>query len=45
MQRRVTKYGVRLKPKARRRLEALVRRRSPAHWKVIRARIILLLTA
>lgn len=42
MQKRVTKYRVRLKPKARRRLEALVRRRSPSHWKVIRARIVLL---
>lgn len=31
-----------LKAKARRRLEALVRRRSPAHWKVTRARIVLL---
>lgn len=42
MQRRVTKYRVRLKAKPRRRLEALVRRRSPAHWKVTRARIVLL---
>jgi transposase len=42
MQRRVTKYRVRLKPKGRRRLEAVVRRRSPAHWMVIRARIVLL---
>jgi transposase len=42
MQRRVTKYRVRLKAKPRRRLEALVRRRSPAHWKVMRARIVLL---
>jgi transposase len=42
MRRRVTKYRVHLKPKGRRRLEALVRRRSPSHWKVIRARIVLL---
>ena len=42
MQRRVTKYRVRLKAKPRCRLEALVRRRSPAHWKVTRARIVLL---
>jgi transposase len=42
MQRRVTRYRVRLKAKPRRRLEALVRRRSPAHWKVTRARIVLL---
>lgn len=42
MQRRVTKYQIRLNRKPRRRLEALVRRRSPAHWKVARARIVLL---
>lgn len=42
MHRRITKYRVRLKPKARRRLEALVRRRSPAHWMVCRAQIVLL---
>lgn len=39
---RVTKYRVRLNRKPRRRLEAVVRRRSPEHWKVQRARIILL---
>jgi transposase len=37
-----TKYRVRLSRKRRRRLEKLVRRRSPAHWKVLRARIVLL---
>jgi transposase len=42
MERRVTRYRVRLQAKPRRRLEALVRRRSPAHWKVVRARIVLL---
>ncbi len=42
MQKRVTKYRVRLQAKPRRRLEAIVRRRSPAHWKVMRARIGLL---
>jgi hypothetical protein len=42
MKRTVTKYRVRLKAKPRGRLEALVRRRSPAHWKVMRARIVLL---
>jgi len=42
MQKRVAKYQVRLNAKPRRRLEALVRRRSPAHWKVTRARIVLL---
>lgn len=39
---RVTKYQIQLNGKPRRRLEALVRRRSPAHWKVARARIVLL---
>jgi transposase len=42
MQGRLTKYRVRLNRKPRRRLEALVRRRSPSHWKVLRARIVLL---
>lgn len=39
---RVSKYRIRLNRKPRRRLEALVRRRSPEHWKVARARIVLL---
>jgi hypothetical protein len=38
----VSKYQVRLNPKRRKRLEAIVRRRSPSHWLVIRARVILL---
>jgi transposase len=38
----VSKYAVTLKGKARRRLECVVRRRSPSHWLVSRARIILL---
>ena len=42
MQGRVSRYRVRLNPKPRKRLEALVRRRSPQHWLVLRARIVLL---
>ncbi len=42
MRQRVTKYRIRLNRKPRRRLEALVRRRSPQHWMVARARIVLL---
>jgi len=42
MQQRVTKYQVRLNRKPRRRLEALVRRRTPQHWAVQRAKIVLL---
>lgn len=38
----ISKYVVRLKPKQRRRLEAVVRRRRPSHWLVARAKIILL---
>lgn len=38
----VSKYQVRLKKKQRKRLEAVVRRRTPEHWMVIRARVILL---
>jgi transposase len=39
---RITEHRVQLNRKPRRRLEALVRRRSPQHWKVQRARIVLL---
>ena len=42
MQGRVSKYRVRLNRKPRRRLEALVRRRTPEHRMVQRARIVLL---
>jgi len=42
MRKRVTKYQVKLNHKRRRRLEALVRRRSPQHWMVQRAKIVLL---
>lgn len=42
MVRRVTKYRVRLNRKPRKRLETLVRRRTPQHWMVSRARIVLL---
>lgn len=38
----ISKYQVRLKPKTRRRLEAVVRRRRPSHWMVVRAQVILL---
>src|SRR5262245_35859863 len=38
----VSKYQVRLNPKRRKRLEAIVRRRSQSHWLVVRARVILL---
>jgi len=41
MQIRVTKYRVRLNRKPRTRLEALVRRRTPQHWMVQRARVVL----
>ena len=41
MQRRVTKYRVRLNRKPRKRLETLVRRRTPHHWMVQRARTVL----
>ena len=42
MQGRVSKYRVRLNRKPRKRLEALVRRRTPEHRMVQRARIVLL---
>ena len=42
MQGRVSRYRAKLNPKPRKRLEALVRRRSPQHWLVQRARIVLL---
>jgi transposase len=42
MRRRLSQYQVRLKPKQRKRLEAVVRRRSPQHWLVERAKIVLL---
>jgi len=42
MQRRVTKYRVRLNPKPRKRLEAVIRRRTPQHWMVGRAQVVLL---
>jgi transposase len=38
----VSKYPVRLNVQRRRRLEAIVRRRSPSHWLVCRAKVILL---
>lgn len=38
----VSKYHVRLKSKQRRRLAAVVRRRSESHWLVVRARIVLM---
>lgn len=39
---RETQHRVRLNGKPRKRLEKLVRRRSPEHWMVLRARIVLL---
>lgn len=42
MRKRVTKYQVKLNHKRKRRLETLVRRRSPQHWMVQRAKIVLL---
>lgn len=38
----VSKYRVRLNRKQRKRLESVVRRRTPEHWLVIRAKVILL---
>lgn len=38
----VSKYRARLKPKQRRSLESIVRRRMPSHYLVFRARIVLL---
>ncbi len=42
MRGQVSQYTVRLKPKQRKRLEAVVRRRSPQHWLVERTKIVLL---
>lgn len=42
MQARVSKYGVRLNQKPRKRLQALVRRRTPEHRMVQRARVVVL---
>jgi len=42
MRGRVSRYRVKLNAKPRKRLEALVRRRSPQHWLVLRARIVLM---
>lgn len=42
MQGKVTKYRVRLNPKPRKRLETLVRRRTPQHGMVRRAEVVLL---
>lgn len=42
MRGKVSPYRVRLNTKARKRLEAVVRRRSPSHWLVLRAKIVLL---
>jgi hypothetical protein len=39
---KLSRYGVRLNAKQRRRLEAVIRRRSPQHWMVERAKIVLL---
>ena len=41
MRGRISRYGVRLNRKPRKRLEALVRRRSEQHSMVIRAKIVL----
>ena len=42
MKGRLTQYRARLKPKQRKRLASVVRRRSPQHWLVQRARIVLM---
>jgi transposase len=42
MRGRISRYRVRLNTKQRRRLEAVVRRRTPQHWLVERAKIVLL---
>ena len=42
MRGKVSRYRVRLNAKQRRRLEAVVRRRSPQHWLVQRAKMVLL---
>jgi hypothetical protein len=41
MRGQVSQYRVRLNPKQRKHLEAVARRRSPQHWPVERARIVL----
>lgn len=38
----VSKYAITLKKKQRKRLEKIVRRRSPSHWLVLRAKVVLL---
>lgn len=38
----VSKYKIVLKRKHKKRLECIVRRRTPSHWRVIRAKVILL---
>lgn len=38
----VSKYAITLKKKQRKRLEKIVRRRTPSHWLVLRAKVILL---
>ena len=38
---RISKYGISLKKKQRRRLRRIVRRRRPSHWLVHRGQIIL----
>lgn len=38
----VSKYQIVLKRKQRKRLQAVVRRRTPSHWRVIRAKVVLL---
>ena len=38
----VSKYRIVLKRKQRKRLESIVRRRTASHWRVIRARVVLL---
>jgi transposase len=42
MQGTISPYRVKLSKKHRRRLEAVVRRRNPGHWLVLRAKIVLL---
>lgn len=42
MRGRVSRYWVKLNPKPRKRLEAVVRRRTPQHWLVQRAKVVLL---
>jgi transposase len=42
MRGKLSRYGVRLNAKQRKRLESVVRRRSPQHWLVERAKIVLM---